>query len=295
MSSSSEKIEVSRGARLGGGLASNEIVLEGFPAIRLDRALREFWMFRGTVLAFAERDFRLKYKQMVLGVAWAVIQPLALVAVFSIMLGKFANVPGGGVPYAAFSLSAFVAWSYLQTAISFGANSLLADAALMRKLYFPREMPVLGAIVAAGVEFGIGIGLFALIGPFLGARPSAVWLLAPVLGLLLGLLAAAVALAFAGLNVYYRDFRYVLPFALQLWLFASPVAYPLEVVPVRWRGVYVTVNPAAGVLDAFRRVLALGELPDLRLIIVSLAATLVLLLAAYRLFKTLEPHFADVV
>jgi lipopolysaccharide transport system permease protein len=271
------------------------LVIEGSPGIRLGQALRELWTFRGTILAFAERDFRLKYKQMALGVAWAVIQPITLTAIFCVMLGRFANVQGGGVPYPAFSLSALIAWSYLQSAVSFGANALLTDAALVRKVYFPREVPVFGAIVSAGVELGIGLGLFALVGPLIGARPSPVWLLAPLLGLLLGLIAAAVALAFAGLNVHFRDFRYALPFALQVWLFASPVAYPLTVVPEQWRGLYVAVNPAGGVLDAFRRVLALGELPDPMLLGVSLASTLVILLTAYRLFKTLEPDFADVV
>jgi ABC-type polysaccharide/polyol phosphate export permease len=261
----------------------------------LAQSLRELWAFRGTILAFAERDVRLKYRQAVLGVAWAVIQPLAFMAIFTIMLGKLANVPGGGVPYAAFSLSALIAWSYLQNSISFGANALLADGALMRKVYFPREVPVLGAILSAGLDLAIGLVLFVVLGPFLGARPSLAWLLAPLLGVLLAMLAAGVALTLAAFNVYYRDFRYALPFALQLWLFASPVAYPLEVVPEPWRGLYVAVNPAAGVLDGFRRVLALGELPDPGLLAVSLAGTLVVLLVSYRVFKRRERHFADVV
>ena len=154
---------------------------------------------------------------------------------------------------------------------------------------------VLGAIVSAGLDLAIGLVLFAIVGPFLGARPSPVWLLAPVLGVLLAALAAGVALTLAAFNVYYRDFRYALPFALQLWLFASPVAYPLEVVPEGWRGLYVAVNPAAGVLDGFRRVLALGELPDPSLLAVSLAGTLVVLLGSYRVFKRRERNFADVV
>lgn len=273
----------------------HELVIEGGPRPRLGQALRELWAFRGTVVAFAERDFRLKYKQAALGVAWAALQPLAFMAIFTLMLGRLAKVPGGGVPYAAFSLSALVAWSYLQNAISFGANALLTDGALVRKVYFPREVPVLGAVLSAGVDFGIGLALFTILGPFLGARPSPAWLLAPLLGLLLAALAAGVALILAAFNVYYRDFRYALPFVLQFWLFASPVAYPLAVVPEQWRWFYVAVNPAAGVLDGFRRVLALGELPDPALLAVSLWGTLTLLLAAYRLFKSREPNFADVV
>src|SRR5439155_8352333 len=133
------------------------LVIEGGPRPHVAQSLRELWGFRGTILAFAERDCRLKYKQAVLGVLWAVIQPLAFVAIFTVMLGKLAKVPGGGgVPYAAFSLSALIGWSYLQNAISFGANALLADGALMRKVYFPREVPVLGAILSAGLDLAFG-------------------------------------------------------------------------------------------------------------------------------------------
>ena len=141
----------------------------------------------------------------------------------------------------------------------------------------------------------IGVALVATLSPVLGAHLSAAWLLIPPLAVLLALLAVAVALPLAALNVYYRDFRYALPFALQLWLFASPVAYPLSVVPAQWQGLYVALNPAAGILDAFRRVLALGILPDARLLAASLAGTAVLLWVGYRLFKGLEPNFADVV
>jgi lipopolysaccharide transport system permease protein len=188
-----------------------------------------------------------------------------------------------------------VAWAYLQNAVSFGSNALLTDGNLVRKVYFPREVPVLGAVVSAGVDLAIGLGLFVLIGPFLGARPSPSWLLAPVLGVLLVLLAAGVALFFAAFNVYYRDFRYALPFVLQFWLFGSPVAYPLAVVPEAWRGLYVALNPAAGILESFRRVLALGDLPDPTLLAVSMAGTLVVLGGAYRVFKRLEVNFAEVI
>ncbi|MDR7542943.1 MAG: ABC transporter permease [Armatimonadota bacterium] len=272
-----------------------ELVIEGGPRPRLGQALRELWAFRHTVLAFAERDVRVKYKQTVLGVLWAILQPLAFMVIFSVAFGRLAKVPGGGAPYAAFSLSVLVPWTFLQTAVTFGANSLLMDSAIIRKVYLPREVPVLGAVAHAGVDLAIGVGLFALLAPVVGARFSPTWLLVPILAVLLGLLAVAVALPLAALNVYYRDFRYALPFALQLWLFASPVAYPLSVVPAPWRELYVTLNPAAGLLDAFRRVLAMGAWPDPGLLAVSLAGTAVLLWAGYWIFKGLEPNFADVV
>ncbi len=272
-----------------------ELVIEGGPRLRLRQALRELWAFRWTVWAFAERDVRVKYKQAVLGVAWAVVQPLAFMAIFTVAFGRLGLMPGTGVPYAAFALSALVPWAFLQTVVSFGANALLADAALVRKVYFPREVPVLGAIMAGAIDLGIGLVLFAILGPFLGARPSATWLLAPALALVLAILGAGVGLTLGALNVHYRDFRYALPFALQLWLFASPVAYPLSLIPEGWRSVYVTLNPAAGVLDGFRKVLALGELPDPGLLGLSVAGSLLVASVGYRIFKGLERNFADVV
>jgi lipopolysaccharide transport system permease protein len=272
-----------------------ELVIDSSPRPRLGQALRELWAFRHTILAFAERDVRVKYKQTIMGILWALLQPLAFMLVFTVAFGRLAKVPGGGAPYPAFSLSALVAWTFLQTAVNFGANALLMDSAIIRKVYLPREVPVLGAVAHAGVDLVIGVALVAILSPTLGAHISTTWLLIPALAVFLALLAVAVALPLAAFNVYYRDFRYALPFALQLWLFASPVAYPLSVVPAQWQGLYVALNPAAGILDAFRRVLALGMLPDARLLATSLAGTLVLLWAGYRLFKGLEPNFADVV
>lgn len=275
--------------------AAIEMVIEGGPRPTVRQSARELRMFAATILAFAERDLRVKYKQAVLGIGWAVLQPLAFMGIFTFTLGHLAKVSGGGVPYAAFALSALVGWTFLQNAVAYGAESLLTDAPLIRKVYFPREVPVLGAVLSAGVDLVIGLVLFALVGPFLGARVSVAWLLAPLLGLLLAYVGVGIACGLAALNVYYRDFRHALPFLLQFWLFASPVAYPLSLVPHRWRAWYVALNPAAGVLEGFRRTLALGRLPDLRLLGVSFLAGTVLLVIGYRLFKSLEPNFADVV
>ena len=272
-----------------------ELVSEGGRRIRLRGSLVELWGYRSVVVAFAERHIRVKYKQAVFGVAWAVIQPLAFMTVFTVALGRMAGVEGGGAPYAAFSLSALVGWTLLQNGVSDGASTLVDDSTLLRKVYFPREVPVLGSQLAVGVDFAIGLALFVIIGPFLGAQVSFAWLLAPVLAVGLLLLGTGVSLLLAGLTVYYRDFRHALPFLLQLWLFASPVAYPLTVVPENWQFLYVALNPAAGLLDGFRRVLALGVLPDPGVLLASTAGTIVVLGVGYRLFKTLEPNFADVV
>jgi homopolymeric O-antigen transport system permease protein len=272
-----------------------ELVIDGAPARRLGSALAEVWVFRGTIRAFAERDIRVKYKQTALGVGWAVIQPLAFIAIFTLTIGRVAEVSEGDVPYAAFSLSALVPWTFVSTGVSFGASGILMDAAMVRRVYFPREVPVLAAVAGASVDFGIGLVLFTGLGPFLGANVSWWWLLTPVLFFFLATLASAVAIPLAAMNVYYRDFRFAIPFAVQLWLFASPVAYPLSVVPPEWQPLYVALNPAAGLLDSFSSVLAAGTAPNWTYLGVSLLGTLVIGLLGYLLFKRLEPNFADVI
>jgi ABC-type polysaccharide/polyol phosphate export permease len=275
--------------------AKPELAMEGGSTPRIADALRELWLFRRTVVAFGERDTRVKYKQAVLGIAWAGLQPLAYMLLFTLILGRYAGISGEGVPYAAFVFSALLPWFFLQNGVLFGTNSLVNDAPLLRKVYFPREVPILGTILASLVDFAFGLAVFSFVGPLLGAGVTWTWLLAVPLTVPLVVLCAAVALALGGVNVYYRDFRVVLPFLIQIWLFASPVAYPLSAVPDRWRNLYVAANPAAGIIDSFRRCLALGETPHATFLGISVAGTLVVAVIGYRMFKALEPSFADVV
>jgi len=261
----------------------------------LVQGLREVWAFREVIWAFAERNVRVKYRQAVLGVAWALIQPLAFLAVFAIVFGRASGLSQGIVSYPAFALSALVPWMFLQTAVTFGAQALLMDGTLLKKVYFAREAPILGAVLSACLDFAIGLGLLFILGPFLGIRLSWAILLAIPLWLLLVVLASGVAMGLGALTVYYRDFRYALPLLMQLWMFASPVAYPLTAVPERWRGVYLLANPAAGILDGFRRTLTEGQAPDFRLVAINLAATLAITWAGYLVFKGVEAGFADAI
>ena len=272
-----------------------ETVVTGGGGFSSRRAAREVWAYRDTVLAFAERNVRVKYKQTLLGALWVVLQPLAFMVVFTVALGRLADVPSAGTTYEAFSLSAFVAWSFVQNAVTQGANSLVAVAAFLRKVYFPREVPVLAAQLSAAVDFGVGLLVFFVLGPILGAEVAITWLLAPLLFVGVFVMATGASLLLAGLNVYYRDFRNALPFLMQLWLFASPVVYPATVIPETWQPLYALVNPAAGWLDSMRRVLTVGELPDPKLLVPSLVSTVVLAYVGLRLFRRLEPNFADVV
>jgi lipopolysaccharide transport system permease protein len=270
-----------------------EIVATGRP--RLVQSLRELWGYRGTILAFAERDIRVKYKQAVLGITWALLQPLAFLAIFTVFFGHVARIEGDGVSYPAFALTALIPWNYVSTTVSFGANALLNDASLVRKVYFPREVPVLAAAVASCVDLAAGLTAFLVLGPILGAHLSWTALLAPLLVVFVAIPAIGLSLALGALNVYYRDFRYALPLGIQLWMFASPVAYPLTRLPDSWEVPYAFLNPIAGTLDAFRRVLGVGALPSFELLVASAVGGLLWLLLGYRLFKAMEPNFADVI
>src|SRR5438128_6223054 len=275
--------------------AAAEVVLEASARPRLRQALRELWAFRGTILAFAERDVRVKYKQAVLGIACALIRALAVLRIFVVFFGRVAKIDGDGMPYAAFALTALIPWNYLATTVSFGANALLSDAALVRKVYFPREVPVLAAAVASCVDFAAGLVAFLVLGPILGAHLTWAALLAPLLLPLVALPSVGLSLALGALNVYYRDFRYALPLGVQLWMFASPVAYPLTKLPSEWQVVYAFVNPVAGPLEGFRGVLGPGTLPSAELLVVSAAGGLIWLWLGYRVFQAMEPNFADVI
>lgn len=274
---------------------TSELVIGADRRPALVEGLRELWAFREVIWAFAERDTRLKYKQAALGVAWAFIQPLAFLSIFVIVFGRTTRVSGGSASYAALALAALVPWFFVQTGVSFAAQALVMDAPVIRKVYFPREAPVLGAILSAGLDFAIGFGLLLLLEPALGGRVSWTVLFVIPLWLMLALLVTGVAMALGALNVHYRDFRYALPVLLQLWMFASPVAYPLTAVPEQWRTLYLLANPAAGTLDGFSRALSQGQPPDAWLLAMSGVEALVVAWLGYIVFKRVEPGFADMV
>ncbi|HXX39000.1 MAG TPA: ABC transporter permease [bacterium] len=272
-----------------------ELLIESTNYARPRDRARELWAFREVILAFAERNVRVKYKQAVLGVLWAVLQPLIFLGVFMVVFGRMANISAGSTSYPAFALAALVPWFFVQTAVTFGAQALLMDSALLRKVYFPRETPVLGAVLSAGLDFAMGFALLMALEPVLGGHLSWNVLMVVPLWLTLAVLTTGVSLILGALNVYYRDFRFVLPVLLQLWMFASPVAYPLSAVRAQWRELYIVLNPAAGILEGFRRALAEGHLPDLGLLALSAGTSCLVAWIGYWFFKRMEPGLADVV
>jgi lipopolysaccharide transport system permease protein len=273
----------------------DEFVFDATNRVSFVRAIRELIAYRETVWSFGVRSFRVRYKQAVLGVAWALLQPLAFLGVFVLLFGGVADIGGGGATYAAFALSALVPWTFVSSGVQFGGDSLIQDAGLVRKVYFPREAPVLGVIGSYIPDFVIGIGVFLLLSPLTGATLTWNLLYVPLLFVAVAIPAIAVSIPLAGLAVYYRDFKYALPFAIQVWLFASPVAYPITVVDPEWRWLYALLNPVVGMLEGFRLVLAVGAGPDWGLLGLSLLSSFVLLTAGFRVFKRLEREFADVI
>jgi lipopolysaccharide transport system permease protein len=257
------------------------------------RTIADIWAYRELLYFFIWRDIKVRYKQTLLGAGWAIIQPLMTMVVFTIFFGHLAKVPSDGLPYPVFSFMALVPWTYFASALAGCSTSLSGYQHIISKIYFPRLIIPIAAVIAPLVDFAIGFVI--LIGFMMWYRitpgPSIVWL--PALMLLALATAASVGVWLAALNVRYRDVRYVVPFVVQLWMFATPVAYPASLVPSRWRAVY-GLNPMAGVIEGFRWALAGGPAPGV-ITVVSAAVVIVLIAGGAMYFRRLEGTFADVI
>ena len=261
----------------------------GLRALRL----RELWEYRELVLFLALRDFKAKYKQAVFGIGWAILQPVAGVVVFTIVFRRFAGVPSEGMPYILFALIGFVVWSYFAASLAAASASLVNNAALVTKVYFPRIAAPIAALLPGLVQIVLGLALVGCLMAVYEITPGIEALLFPVV--LLGAVVAALGtgLLFAALNVKYRDVANVLGLLTQLWLLASPVAYPSSLVPESWRWVYA-LNPMVGVLDAARWCLVDGPSPGAD-VLASAGSALLLLLLGFVYFQRTERQFADVI
>lgn len=253
----------------------------------------EIWRYRPVLLAFAIRQFKVKYKQAVIGIGWSLIQPLAASVLFAIFFGRFAHLPSEGIPYVTFALAGMVAWVFFANAVSTASESLVRDGGMIQKVYFPREALPLASVGAALAELPAALAVLLLAALAAGARPSLTWLLLPLPIILLAMLATAAGLALGGLNVYYRDVHHALPFVLQLVLFASPIAYSIDLVPGAWRNLYEVLNPVATAINDIRILVLHDRLPGPWVNLGALGWTLVLLVCGYFLFKRLERGFAD--
>lgn len=262
----------------------------GWPKIDL----RELWAYRGLLSFLVWRDIKVRYSQTVLGAGWAVLQPVLTMVVFTVIFGSFAKVPSDGVPYPVFSLAALVPWTYFSTALSGSSSSLISNTNLVTKVYFPRLVIPFGPVLAGLVDFAIGLAILFVLMLGFGIVPalSAVAVL-PVLVIVMMMTAAGVGCWLAALNIQYRDVKYVTPFLLQVWMYASPIVYPLSLVPERYRLVYA-LNPMVGVIEGFRSVLLGTSFVEWSTISISLLFGMLLFVSGALYFRRVEGVFADV-
>jgi lipopolysaccharide transport system permease protein len=256
--------------------------------------LRELWRYRELLWFLALRDLKVRYKQTALGVAWAVIQPLFTMLVFSVFFGALAQIPSDGIPYPLFVLVGLLPWQLFAYALTQSSNSLVAEQRVITKVYFPRLVVPLASVVSGLADLAVAFVLVLLFLVGYGVAPSWNLLAVPLLVLFALATALAVGLWLAALNVQFRDVRYTVPFLTQIWMFLTPVAYPSSLVPEAYRPLY-GLNPMAGVVEGFRwALLGQGELP-LGLLAVSVGTVLALLVGGLYYFRRLERTFADIV
>jgi ABC-type polysaccharide/polyol phosphate export permease len=257
-------------------------------------AARAVWRARELVRTLAERELRARYKQAMLGLAWALITPLALMLVFTLFFNRVAQVETGGAPYPLFSYLGLLPWTFFSTSVSQGGQSLIQNIPLLNKVYFPREVFPTASVAVAGMDSAVALlalgGLFA----FYGFLPRITTLWVPVLLLVQVAFTLGVTLVVSAVVVYLRDLRHALPVLLQIGLFATPVAYGIDFVPGSLRMLYVVLNPLAAVIDGYRRTVLLGLGPDWDLVLPAAISALVVLTLGYLLFKRMEAGFADV-
>jgi lipopolysaccharide transport system permease protein len=274
-------------------LATDETVIErssGWPSLRLDelREARELLYF------LTWRDVKVRYKQTALGVTWAVLQPLLTVVVFTLFFNRVANISSGTIPYPVFSLAGLVPWLFFVGALTLSSASLVASANLLTKVYFPRLVIPIATTLTGLPDFLIGFGLLLIVMAAYGVAP-AVWIvLLPLIFLIV--LAAALGVSFwlSALNVTYRDVRYIVPIAAQLWLLATPIAYPVSGLSSPWN-VLLGLNPMAGAVEAFRWALIGGPAPPVGMVALSAAVALALFVGGAYYFRGMERRFADVI
>ena len=257
-------------------------------------ALAELWHARELINTLAERQIRARYKQALLGFAWAVVTPVVLMVVFTVFFQRVADINTGGAPYSLFTYLGLLPWTFFSASLSQGGQSLVQNMALLNKVYCPREVFPLSYVVVAGLDTVIAVGALLVLFPITGFTPKATSIWVPVLlPVLLGF-TVGVTTVMSVFMVYFRDLRHMLPIALQLGLFATPVAYGMDAIPASLRIPYSFLNPVAPVIDGLRRTVLYGQLPAWDLLAAGAVATIIWLVGGYVIFKRLEIGIADV-
>ena len=255
--------------------------------------LRELWEYRELLFFFAWRDIKVRYRQTVMGALWAIIQPFFTMVIFSLFFGRLANVPSDGLPYPVFSFTALVPWTFFANALAQASNSLVINANMVKKIYFPRLALPIATVLAGVVDFALAFLVLLGIMLYYGLVPTVniIWL--PFFTLLALVTSLGVSLWLAAMNVQFRDVHYTIPFLTQAWLFVTPIAYPSSLLPEPWRTVY-GLNPMAGVVEGFRWALLGTDTAPGRMIMVSVLVAVILFVSGAFYFRRMEQSFADV-
>lgn len=258
--------------------------------VRLD--LVELWRYRELVYFLTWRDIKVRYKQTALGIAWALLQPLLTMLLLTVVFGRFVHPPSDGIPYSLFTLAALVPWMLLSRALTESGASLMVNSNLITKVYFPRLALPIAGVLGGAVDFAISLGLMLALLPVYGRVPSAAILTLPVFVLLAVAAALGISLWLSALSVEYRDLRYVMPFAAQILMLASPVVYSASVIPTAWRPLYA-LNPATGIIEGFRWAV-FHQMPlDWAVLAPSTLVIVAMLLSGAMYFRRMERTFAD--
>ncbi len=256
--------------------------------------LNEIWEYRELLYFFVWRDIKVRYKQTVLGASWAVIQPFFTMIVFSLFFGKLAGIPSDGIPYPIFSYAALVPWTFFASGLAQSSNSLVSNANLIKKIYFPRLTIPIAKVLSGAVDFFLAFIVLLIMLVVTGITPTinVIWL--PFLILLAFITSLGTGLWLTAMNVQFRDIRYTIPFLTQFWMFISPIAYPSSMLDEPWRTVY-SLNPMAGVVEGFRWALLGTNTAPGKMIFISATVSVLLLISGAFYFRRLEKTFADVV
>jgi lipopolysaccharide transport system permease protein len=256
--------------------------------------IRDIWAYRELLYFLVWRDLKVRYKQTVLGVLWAVIQPFFLMVIFSIFFGRLAKIPSEGIPYPIFAYAALLPWSYFAKSLNACSESVVGQRHLITKVYFPRLIVPVSSVLSGLVDFAISFGVLLIMMLYYRIIPTLTTLLLPFLIIMAMATALGAGLWLSALNVQYRDIRYAISFLVQFWFFATPVVYPSSLVPGRWRFFY-SVNPMVGVVEGFRgALLGKGQIIEPTFIL-SIVVIVFLLLSGIFYFRRMEKEFADVV
>ena len=256
--------------------------------------LKELLAHRELLWMWTRRDIKVRYKQSILGGAWAILQPLSLMVMFSVIFTYVIEMVSVGSPYPIFVYTALMPWTFFASSITLAVSSLIGNINLLTKIYFPREILPLAIIAAGFVDFLVASLVFVGLTVVYRVSPTVTWLWFPLLLGIQILLTAGVALLTSAIVVFYRDVRFVVPLGMQLWMYATPIIYPVSMVPERLRNLYM-LNPMAGLIDGYRRALLLGENPSMQYVASSAFISITVLLIAYWYFKRVEWQFADII